>query len=191
MKSAPDIQIWRTPEALDGVEVAPDFTAVVRSARLRETMAAGLASGAVVISAVVDRVLCGYATIVPSSALEARWRDLADVSELGALEVARSARRRRIGTSLLAALGDALPLSSLVLMARGVVHHWDFTEADIHPIRYRRLLVGMLARVGFLPRRTDDPEIVEHPLNFLAVRFGERAASASLLAFAEREVPRG
>jgi hypothetical protein len=48
------------------------------------------------------------------------------------------------------------------------------------------MLLRMLGRAGFERWETDDPEVEEHPMNFLAVRAGLQVPSGSLLALAER-----
>lgn len=181
------IEVWREPSALEHVVVRDDFGAIVRSDRLARVMRDGLRDGAVVIAAVEDDTLCGYATMVPSAMLEeGRWRALPDVFELGALEVARGARRHRVATRALAALSNAVPLRTSILLARGFFHHWDFEAVGLTPLGYRRLLMKLLAGVGFAAAATDDPDVTDHPLNFLALRYGEEAASLSMYEVARR-----
>ena len=187
------IQTWREPAELASVRIAPDFAAVARSAVLPGVMRGCLATGAVVIAALEGQELCGYATVVPSSALalSERWHGLPGLCELGAIEVARSARRQRVGSALLDALETALPLDALIVMARGSFDSWDFYATSLAPHGYRRMLLGMLARIGFAPRRTDDPFVEQSWYNFLAVRMGD-AASGAFLEFEERlELARG
>ncbi len=172
------------------VVVAPGFTAIARTERLLATIEHCLDVGSVVVAALEDRMLVGYATLVPSAAaVEARWRDVPDLWELGAIEVSEHARRHRVGTMLMDALDKALPLPSLVVFARGVVHHWAFERVGVSPARYRGLLLDLLRRAGFSLRTTDDPEVQQHPLNFLVARFGERASPATLFSYLEREGP--
>jgi hypothetical protein len=44
----------------------------------------------------------------------------------------------------------------------------------------------LLKNVGFAAAVTNDPEVTDHPLNFLAVRYGEEAASLSMYEVARR-----
>ena len=181
------LEAWRDPSALAGVRVAPDFAAVVRSPALPRVLASCLAGGAVTVAALSGGELCGYATVVPSSALVGeRWHDLPDLCELGALEVARSARRRRIAIDLLDALQATLPASAWLLMARGACGSWDLDAAGLAPRGYRRMLIGLLARVGFAVQPTDDPQVAEHFFNFLALRAGADVPGASRRAFEQR-----
>jgi acetoin utilization protein AcuA len=178
--------IWRGPRDLDGARVAADFGAIVRSDRLPAVFRGIFERGGTIIAAADDE-LRGYAALVPSSALKGeRWEALPDLFELGSIEVARSSRGRGVGAALLSTLGDALPLERVILFARGIASHWDLPFTELPLVEHRRKLLRMLARVGFQRWDTDDPEIGDSPLNFLAVRAGLRAPSASLLAFAQR-----
>lgn len=178
------IEVWRAPERVDAVDIEPGFGAVVRSDRLRPTLRSCLEAGATIAAARRGDMVVGYATIVPSSThvLE-RWHNLPSVHELGALEVVRSARRRRLASRLLTELTHAMPVETLILFARSFVSHWDLVGTDLPPIRYRRMLVTLLGRIGLVIEDTDDPEVADHPLNLLAVRYGTNVDSSSLRAF--------
>lgn len=180
------IEIWRE-RSRDAVHVARDFGSIVRSERLPAVLVKIADLGGVVIAALSDDELRGYATLVPSSALVGeRWESLRDTFELGSIEVARSSRGRGIGTELLANLHSTLPIERLLLFARGFASNWDTSVAALSPIHYRRMLLRMLGRVGFQRWETDDPEVNDNPMNFLAVRAGLSVPSGSLLALVER-----
>ncbi|WP_394832355.1 GNAT family N-acetyltransferase [Pendulispora rubella] len=186
--SYPAIEFWYRPTDARAITVAPGFTAIARTERLLATIEHCLAVGSVVVAALERRTLVGYATLVPSTAaVEDRWRDVPDLWELGAIEVAEHARRQHVGTMLMGALERALPLPSLVVFARGIVDHWAYVRGGVTPTCYRGLLLALLGRAGFSLRPTDDPEVGEHPLNFLATRFGERTSPATLRSYLERE----
>jgi acetoin utilization protein AcuA len=181
------IELWNRTAALERYRVAPDFGAILRGAALGETMRRNLDDGATIAAAVDDDdVLLGYATVVPSGCLGRRWGGLADVVELGAIEVARSARRRGIAHALLARLEGGRATERSVVIATGLSHHWEPEVAGLPPVRYRAMLVGLLARHGFRVQDTDDPEVLENPLNFLAARSGRKVRALSLLAFLTR-----
>jgi GNAT superfamily N-acetyltransferase len=181
------IEIWRDRSRGDSTLPAGDFGAIVPSERLPALFDKIGMLGGVVIAALAGDELRGYAALVPSSALVGeRWEGLPDTFELGSIEVARSHRGRGVGTELLANLRAALPIESLLLFARGMVSHWDVTLTTLSPVRHRSRLLRMLGRAGFQRWETDDGEVNEHPLNFLAVRAGLAAPSASLLMLMER-----
>jgi acetoin utilization protein AcuA len=114
---------------------------------------------------------------------------LPDTFELGSIEVARSFRGRGLGTDLLGQLHATLPIEQLLLFARGFVSHWDLALAALSPLDYRRMLLRMLGRVGFQWWDTDDPEVSDSPMSFLAVRAGRSAPCSSLLALVQRASP--
>lgn len=178
------VEVWKEPECVEGVPIAPEFGAIVRSERLAGTMRSCLEAGGTIAVARRGAIVCGYATVVPSTThvLE-RWRDLPDCQELGALEVVRPARRRRLAQSMLEELSRAMPIEELILFARGFISHWDLLETGLPALSYRRMLVGLLGRFGLAHEETDDPEVVDHPMNFLSVRYGRRVSASSLYAF--------
>jgi acetoin utilization protein AcuA len=181
------IEVWRDRSRGEPVRPAADFGAIVSSERLPAILDRIIDLHGVVIAALADDELRGYATLVPAAALaRERWENLPDTFELGSIEVARSSRGRGLGTALLAALEATLPIDRLLLFARGMVSHWDVASAALHVIDYRRMLLRMLGRAGFQRWETDDPEVNDHPMNFLAVRAGLGVSSSSLLALTER-----
>ncbi|WP_394842924.1 GNAT family N-acetyltransferase [Pendulispora brunnea] len=158
--SCPTIEVWYRPTDAHAIDVAPGFTSIAKTERLMATIEHCLAIGSVVVAALEDRTLVGYATLVPSAAaVEDRWRDVPDLWELGAIEVAEDARRQHVGTMLVDALQRALPLPSLVVFARGIVDHWAYERGGVTPTRYRGLLLSLLGRAGFSLRLTADPEV--------------------------------
>jgi len=181
------IEVWRSPEQVEGVRVATGFGSIVRSDRVAAALRSCLALGATIVVAVQHEEVVGYATVVPSSALvHERWHDLPSVHELGALEVAAPARRRQLGTAMLGELPRALEADHAIVFARALVGHWDLGRSGLEAMQYRRMLAGMLSRVGFAHERTDDPEVDDHPLSFLTVRYGRHVDVASLYAFSQR-----
>jgi acetoin utilization protein AcuA len=77
-----------------------------------------------------------------------------------------------------------MPVEALIVFARAFVSHWDLQGTGLSAVRYRGMLVATLGRIGLVREETDDPEVTDHPLSFLAVRYGRRVSSASLHAFA-------
>jgi|SRR5580692_3179984 protein-disulfide isomerase-like protein with CxxC motif len=84
----------------------------------------------------------------------------------------------------------AMPVEMLILFARSFVSHWDTAGTDLPPMRYRRMLVTLLDRIGLTIEDTDDPEVTDHPLNLFAVRYGKNVdsylASTQIRALAQR-----
>ena len=181
------VEVWRHPRRLDVTSIAGDFGAIVRTERLPRLLEGIARLGGVVLAAVEEEELRGYATLVPSAALtRERWENLPNTFELGSLEVARAHRGRGVATKLLVTLQTSLPIEDMILFARGFCSHWDLGLTPTDPLAYRRRLLGMLAKLGFQRWDTDDPEVCENRLNFFAMRAGLAVPTASLLAMTER-----
>jgi GNAT superfamily N-acetyltransferase len=174
------IELLESPADLQGVTAAADFGAIVRSPFLLETMARNLASGSVIAAALDGSQLRGYATVAAIEPLWRRFAGLAGVKELGAIEVARSARRRGVASALLARLDRHAPLADLVLLTYGSSSHWEPDVSGLEWAAYRRMLVRLLGRAQFVIHDTDDPEIFNHPPDFLAIRFGANASATAM-----------
>jgi hypothetical protein len=185
--SDPIIQVWRDASDLETVAVAPDFHGIVKSGRLKEAMRRSFSVGGVTAAAVVQGQLRGYATLVPASALAGeRWHDLPDAYELGAIEVARSARGCGLATALAGAMGRCLPVERLVIFARAVAGHWDPGGAGLTLAGYRRMLITLGMKAGLSYQDSDDPMVTDHPASVLLARVGREVPIASLIAFLSR-----
>jgi len=191
--TATRVELWRCASCLDGVTIADDFGAIVASSRLGATMRSNLEVGGFIVAALRGDVLVGYATTVPLAALSSpeaapfdRWHDLPDGYELGAIEVARAARRAGIATALMRRLGQHDELERAIVLAHGTASHWDVDDAGLGYFRYRAMLIRVLSRAGFEPRATDDPETRDSAANFLAVRIGRAAPKPSVATMEER-----
>ncbi len=178
------MEVWRTQTAAP-LRVANDFSAIVHSRKLPAALERIVGMGGTVVAAVDGDELSGYATVVPSATLvRERWQDLPDAFELGSIEVARSSRRHGIGSALVERLEALLPVDRMLLFARGMYGHWETEAAMLSAFEYRGMLLRMLRRAGFERWDTQDPEVLDHALNFLAVRAGRDAPAASVAAFA-------
>jgi len=186
------VALWHGAAPAD-VAIADDFDAIVSSARLAATVHRSLAAGGFILAALRERTLIGYATTVPVAAVSSpeaapldRWHDLPHALELGALEVARSSRRRGVGSALMRAFAEWHDLERWIVLAHGIASHWDVGGAQLEFAQYRTMLVRLLSRAGFALRHTDDPDVREDPFSFLAARIGADAPPSARAAFAER-----
>jgi acetoin utilization protein AcuA len=180
------IELLDAPAALDGVTIADDFGAILRGTRLLETMRANLSAGAIIAAALDEGILRGYATVIDVAPAWRRFAGIPDVTELGAIEVARSSRRRGIGDALLARLRAVPALDDVVTITYGASGHWEPELGGLTPRSYRLMLVRLLGRSGFIVHETDDPDLRGEPLSFLAARFGKSAPPRALLDFMSR-----
>ncbi|MGQ9558790.1 MAG: GNAT family N-acetyltransferase [Desulfurispora sp.] len=105
------------------------------------------------------------------------------VLELGGVEVARSWRRRHVGSALLDYIFSDPYYEDYIVITTEYYRHWDLAGNNMDVWQYRRLLDRFFGRVGFFPQATRDPDILEHPANVLMARPGRRVDLESLMFF--------
>lgn len=69
------------------------------------------------------------------------------------------------------------------LTLTGVYWHWDLRGTGLNVYRYRAMLLAAAAPFGFQVVPTDEPDVQEHPANFLIVRIGGNAPPATVKKF--------
>lgn len=112
-----------------------------------------------------------------------RWSKHPRILELGAIEVSRDYKRLGVGASLLK-LAFANPvMEEFVVITTEFFWHWDLKDSGLDVMSYQRMLNKLFGVVDFRKRRTDDPDILEHPANMLMVRFGSMVSKTYISAF--------
>jgi len=114
-----------------------------------------------------------------------RWSRHPRILELGAIEVSVPWRRSGIASALLKKAFQNEHLEEYIVIACEFQQHWDLRGTKMNVWNYQRMLSRLYGSVGFKKRRTDDPEILEHPANILLVRFGSKVNDAYVKAFEE------
>lgn len=112
-----------------------------------------------------------------------RWSRHPRILELGAIEVSREWQRKGIGYLLLRAAYMNKIMEEYVVITTEFYWHWDLMGCGLSVWEYKKMLVKLFGSVGFKRRRTDDPEILEHPANMLMVRFGSKIPDSYIKAF--------
>lgn len=112
-----------------------------------------------------------------------RWSRHPRILELGAIEVSREWQRKGIGYLLLKAAYMNKIMEEYVVITTEFYWHWDLKGCGLSVWEYRKMLVKLFGSVDFKRRRTDDPEILEHPANMLMVRFGSKIPESYVKAF--------
>ena len=112
-----------------------------------------------------------------------RWSRHPRLLELGAIEVSPDFKRCGIGTRLLQAAFKNPVLEEYVVVTTEYYWHWDLKNSGLDVMSYQKMLTKLFNSANFKKRRTDDPEILEHPANMLMVRFGSRVSPAYIKAF--------
>ena len=130
------------------------------------------------------KAIIGYLSFhAPSS--YTRWSRHPRILELGAIEVSVPWRRFGIASALLKKAFQNEHLEEYVVIACEFQQHWDLRGTKMNVWNYQRMLSRLYGSVGFKKRRTDDPDILEHPANMLLVRFGSKVNDAYVRAFEE------
>lgn len=114
-----------------------------------------------------------------------RWSRHPRILELGAIEVSTRWRRFGIATALLKEAFQNDHFEEYIVIACEFQQHWDLQGTRMNAWNYQRMLSRLYGSAGFKKRRTDDPDILEHPANMLLVRFGSKVNNAYIKAFEE------
>jgi acetoin utilization protein AcuA len=128
------------------------------------------------------KTIIGYLSFHPPSTYT-RWSRHPRILELGAIEVSPPWRRFGIASRLLETAFQNEILEEYIVIVCEFQQHWDLQGTRMNAWNYQRMLTRLYGSVGFKKRRTDDPDILEHPANMLLVRFGRKVNSAYVKAF--------
>jgi acetoin utilization protein AcuA len=112
-----------------------------------------------------------------------RWSKHPRILELGAIEVSQDFKRHGIGTHLLREAFKNPVMEEYVVITTEFFWHWDIKNSGLDVMSYQRMLNKLFGVVDFKKRRTDDPDILEHPANMLMVRFGSMVSKAYIKVF--------
>ena len=137
---------------------------------------AALPDGNVTLAYTEARVIVGYVTVsLPD--VDTRWgRDhVADLYELGGIEVARNWRSCGISRALLSALFADGAYDKAIVLATGYRWCWDYESSGMGVREYRDVLHRTMQRAGFEFFDTDEPNIAWYPDNALVARVGKQA----------------
>ncbi len=112
-----------------------------------------------------------------------RWSKHPRILELGAIEVSSTFKRFGLGTQLLKAAFSNTVMEEYIIITTEFFWHWDLKDSGLDVWNYQRMLAKLFGSVHFKKRRTDDPEILEHPANMLMVRVGAKVSDAYVKSF--------
>ena len=168
-------------------ELSAGLTSLIRSSVVRRKVLRDLAaaSGWRLTLAVADGVIVGHLAVAASFG---RWEKLPRVREV-AFEVAREWRRHGVLTRMFeVALADPSAEDEIIL-AFLWPSAWDVEQTGLQPTSYRRLLVELGERRGFVQVPTDEPEIAYS--GALLARLGARVPAYAVAAFRRALFHRG
>lgn len=101
-----------------------------------------------------------------------RWSKHPRIMELGAIEVSQTYKKLGIATNLLRLAFQNPIMEEYIVISTEFFWHWDLKNSGLNVLAYQKMLAKLFGTVHFRKRRTDDPDILEHPANMLMVRFG-------------------
>lgn len=144
---------------------------------------AKLPEGRIIIVRESNQVV-GYATYVYPDPLE-RWSEgnMANLIELGAIEIIPKFRGGGIGKMLLkvSMMDDAV--EDYIIITTEYYWHWDLKGTGLNVWEYRKVMEKMMKAGDLEYFATDEPEISSHPANCLMARIGKRVDTASIQQF--------
>lgn len=129
-----------------------------------------------------NQVIVGYVVFHYPSQFS-RWSKHPRTLELGAIEVSSIFKRLGLGTQLLKAAFSNSIMEEYIIITTEFFWHWDLKDSGLDVWNYQRMLTKLFGSVHFKKRRTDDPEILEHPANMLMVRMGTKVSETYIKSF--------
>ncbi len=140
-----------------------------------------------------ENTVIGYATFHDPDFPWWRNTGIAELVELGGLEIARPWRGVGVAKALFQALfcNEQFPyFEDKIVMNIQTIYCWDLDCSAETTWQYRNMMKTMLEKFDFFVQFTDDPEVREHPANMLMVRIGRNTSKQSREAFASKCVSR-
>ncbi|REK76349.1 GNAT family N-acetyltransferase [Paenibacillus paeoniae] len=144
---------------------------------------AELEEGRIILVRQGDLVV-GYVTFHYPDELE-RWSEggMADLIELGAIEVANDYRSYGLGKRLIEMSFAEEQLENMIVYTTEYYWHWDLEGTGLNVWDYRSMMENLMKSAGMIWYATDDPEICSHPANCLMVRIGKEVPLSSIEKF--------
>ena len=133
-----------------------------------------------------ERAIIGYATFHDPDFPWWKNTGIAELVELGGLEVAAPWRSFGVAKALFKALfcNEDFPyFEDKIVMNIQTIYCWDLNCSTQTTWQYRNMMKTMLEKYNFAVQFTDDPEVREHPANMLMVRIGKKVSRQSREAF--------
>jgi acetoin utilization deacetylase AcuC-like enzyme len=172
------------PSLLERLKPDPGLSAFVRRPESEYELLRKIAANprcALNVAHTTDGVIVGQVTLAEG---EYWWADLDRVLELS-LETSRGWRRMGIAGQLLRFTVAPEWVEEVILVAVGLVWHWDVEGMDGGAWSYRAMLRRMFERHGFEVMATAEPNVRMSQENILLVRVGTRTPPAARVAFEE------
>jgi acetoin utilization protein AcuA len=114
-----------------------------------------------------------------------RWHRHPKILELGAIEISNKYRKMGLASKILKTAFSNQDMENYIVITTEFTWHWDLRDSKLDVWNYQRMLTKLFSSVNFKRRRTDDPEILEHPANMLMVRIGSKVPETFIKGFEE------
>lgn len=120
-----------------------------------------------------ELTIVGYVTFHYPDEQE-RWSQehMADLIELGAIEVADEYRSLGLGQQMIKTAFTDNQMEQYIVFTTEYYWHWDLKGSGLDVWEYRKMMERLMKIVDMEWYATDDPEICSHPANCLMVRIG-------------------
>jgi len=125
------------------------------------------------------REIVGQITLAPA---DDWWQELDNVYEIG-IEVSSGWRRLGIARQLLTLALEDDAVEDNIILAMGLIWHWDIEGTGLAAFEYRKFLEERAAQYGFSEYLTSEPNIRMHPANILLARIGSRVSQENMNRF--------
>ena len=173
------------PEQIMQWSMHPDLDAFRRPKDQHDALIeiAGLDEGRIIVTR-DQNVIVGYVTFHYPDEME-RWSEakMADLVELGAIEVSNAYRSLGLGKRMIQTAFEHGQLENMIVFTTEYYWHWDLEGSGLNVWEYRKMMEKLMKSVGMVWFATDDPEICSHPANCLMVRIGKEVPQQSVEDF--------
>lgn len=173
---AASLQNYKMHESLDAFRRPKDqYEALIEIAELPE--------GRIIIAR-DDSTIVGYVTFHYPDDFE-QWSkgNMADLVELGAIEVADPYRNYGLGKDMITLAFAEQQLDNMIVFTTEYYWHWDLDGSGLNVWDYRKMMEKLMQSVDMIWFATDDPEICAHPANCLMVKIGPEVPQSSVEQF--------
>lgn len=117
-----------------------------------------------------------------------RWarayeNELPELLEMGSFEVSMKWRKEGVGKVLLEWSFNNYDFENNIIISVERVHNWKLMDPEDTVWDHEKMLKKVLGHVGFQQRRTNEPEVIDHPANMFSVRIGNNVSHEAINKF--------
>ncbi|MBE9915015.1 GNAT family N-acetyltransferase [Paenibacillus donghaensis] len=174
-----------SPEQLRVMRMHPELNAFRHPQDQKQALEeiARLLEGRIILAR-DGQTIVGYVTFhYPDEQSPWSERNMDDLIEFGAIEVAGSYRMLGLGKEMMLLSFEGGQMEDAIVFATEYYEYWDIHNSKLSAWDYRRMTEQLLKHVDMFRYDTDDPEICSHPANCLMVRIGKDVPLSSIEKF--------